>query len=54
MCRLAGARLFELSVVHRAPVRAIHVPVTRMRARTQCLQGALQFLLLCIVFDLLE
>jgi hypothetical protein len=43
MRRLAGAHLFELSVTHRAPVCAIHVPVTCMRACAQCLQGALQF-----------
>ena len=43
MHRLAGARLFELSFMHRAPVHAIHVPVTHMHARAQCLQGALQF-----------
>jgi hypothetical protein len=43
MRRLAGAQLLELSTTHRAPVHAIHVPVTRMHARAQCLQGALQF-----------
>jgi hypothetical protein len=50
MRRLAGVQLFELSAAHRAPVHAIHVPVTRMHTRAQRLQGALQFLLLCIVF----
>jgi hypothetical protein len=43
MCRLAGAWIFELSAAHHAPVRTIHVPVTRMCTRAQCLQGALQF-----------
>jgi hypothetical protein len=43
MRRLAGARLFALTVVHRAPVRDFCVPVPRMRARAQCLHSALQF-----------
>ena len=43
MRRLVGARIFEISSMHRAPVRAIHIPVTRMCSRAQCLQGAIQF-----------
>ena len=43
MHRLAGARLFVLTVAHRAPVHTIHVPVTCMRVHAQCLQGTLQF-----------
>jgi hypothetical protein len=44
MCRLAGARLFALTVAHRVPVRDFYVPVPCMRACAQCLQSALQFL----------
>jgi hypothetical protein len=43
MRRLAGARLFALIVMHRAPVRDFYVPVPRMCAQAQCLQSALQF-----------
>ena len=43
MHRLAGARIFTLTVVHRAPVRDFYVPVPCMCARAQCLQSALQF-----------
>jgi hypothetical protein len=43
MRRLAGARIFALTVAHRAHMRDFYVPVPRMCARAQCLQSALQF-----------
>jgi hypothetical protein len=43
MRRLAGARLFALTVTHRAHMRAFYIPVPRMCTRAQCLQSALQF-----------
>jgi hypothetical protein len=43
MRRLAGARIFALTVAHRAPVRDLYVPVPCMLAHAQCVQSALQF-----------
>jgi hypothetical protein len=43
MCRLAGAWIFALTVVHRAPVHDFYVPVLHACTRAQCLQSALQF-----------
>jgi hypothetical protein len=39
---LAGARIFALTVMHRAHMHTFYVPILRMCARAQCLQSTLQ------------
>jgi hypothetical protein len=43
MRRLAGARLFAITVMHCAHARDFCIPVSRMCARAQCLHRTLQF-----------
>ena len=43
MRHLAGAQPFALTVMHRAPVHALYVPVPCMCARAKSMQSTLQF-----------